>query len=324
MHRGGSYASSLRRELCSRNADFARRHGLDHVHSYGRQPVIVYAPCERQAHGNFFPASYKAIQKNAAWRLRLNKVHTQAKTSLPRSDRRWRELDSCVSSDALLMNIFCCPRVLRSSNVAAMLGVDPGSQPQFGYRPRVPLSNGHIDRTEVDLKLGDLLIEAKLTESDFQMQSARLVETYRDLEEVFDVSALPRVTSVQLADPFPDYDCEPVLSADSGFGHHRLVALPPAAHRTLTKRKEAGARYISYQLIRNVLAAHANGHRFCLITDQRRPDLIERWHMIMRCIRACDLRTRCKVLTWQELSTELLANLQEFLAQKYGIEPARR
>ena len=56
-----------------------------------------------------------------------------------------------------------------------------------------------------------------------------------------------------------------------------------------------------------------------MITDQRRPDLIERWHVIMRCIRFADLRTRCKVLTWQELYSELPSSLQAFLAQKYGI-----
>ncbi len=316
MADGVSYAANLRRELCSRNADFARLQGLNHVQSYGREPVIIYAPGESQPHGNFFPASYKAILKNANWRLRLDKVHTQAKTSLPKSDRRWRELDSCVSSDALLMNIFCCPRVLRSSNVAAILGVEPTSRPQFGYRPRVPLSSGHIDRTEVDLKLGDLLIEAKLTESDFQTQSARLVETYRDLEEVFDVTRLPRATSVQPVDPFPDYECEPAPSPDIDFSPHAARGTLPEKK---DKRNKANDRYVSYQLIRNVLAAHANNHSICVMTDQRRPDLMERWHTIMRCVRPVDLRTRCKVLTWQELSAELPASLQDFLARKYGI-----
>jgi hypothetical protein len=266
------YAANLRRELCFRNADFAQRHQLTHVPSFGREPTIVYEPKDK-LHGNFYPASYRAIQKNPAWRLRLDKVHTQAKTSLPRADRRWRELDSCVSSDALLMNIFCCPRILRSRNCAAMLGVDPAARPQFGYRPRVPLSNGHIDRTEVDLKLGGLLVEAKLTESDFQVQSAALVENYRDFNYVFSVTDLPRMNE----------------------------------------------KYVSYQLIRNVLAAHAANQSFCLMADDRRPDLIERWHAILRCVQPIDLRTRCKVLTWQELSPELPASLQVFLARKYGI-----
>jgi hypothetical protein len=108
MGLNGGYATNLRRELCSRSAQFARQHGLAHVLSHGREPVIVFAPnAVSGAHGNFFLASYKAIQQNASWRQRLNKVHTQARTSLPKSERRWRELDSCTSSDALLMNIFC-------------------------------------------------------------------------------------------------------------------------------------------------------------------------------------------------------------------------
>jgi hypothetical protein len=35
-----------------------------------------------------------------------------------------------------------------------------------------------------------------------------------------------------------------------------------------------------------------------------------------------DLRLRCKVLTWQELSATLPAGLREFLDIKYGIVPA--
>jgi len=35
-----------------------------------------------------------------------------------------------------------------------------------------------------------------------------------------------------------------------------------------------------------------------------------------------DLKTRCKVLTWQELSEVLPPDLQEFLDLKYGIVPS--
>ena len=64
----------------------------------------------------------------------------------------WRELDACTSSDALLMNVFCYPGVFKDGR----------------FRARVPLANGKFDRTEVEMRLGELLIEAKLTESDFQ------------------------------------------------------------------------------------------------------------------------------------------------------------
>jgi len=77
------------------------------------------------------------------------------------------ELDSVNSSDALLMNIFCHPGVVAdgalSPAVARLLGVEEASQPCFGINPRVPLRSGRLDRTEIDMHLGDLFVEAKLT-----------------------------------------------------------------------------------------------------------------------------------------------------------------
>jgi hypothetical protein len=78
-------------------------------------------------------------------------------------------------------------------------------------------------------------------------------------------------------------------------------------------------RYRGYQLIRNVLAAHAAGARFCVICDERRPDLVEAWFGVMRAVRTAEMRTRLMVLTWQELAVALPEGLQEFLAAKYGI-----
>jgi len=78
-------------------------------------------------------------------------------------------------------------------------------------------------------------------------------------------------------------------------------------------------KYVSYQLIRNVLAAHELNMDFCTLLDARRPDLLEDWYNIARCIRSATLRARCKVLTWQELSLCLPASLQRFLSVKYGI-----
>ena len=157
-----------------------------------------------------------------------------------------------------------------------MLGTEIGDLPEFGFKPRVPLFSGLIERTEIDMKLGSVLFEAKLTEADFQSQSAVIVEGYRDLEEVFEVDDLPR----------------------------------------------RGQKYVSYQLLRNVLAAHALDLSFCLLLDARRPDLIEDWYEILRCIRPSELRNRCKVLTWQGVVQFLPQRLQKFFDLKYGIVPA--
>lgn len=181
------YAAALRRELIERSRIYAGRHGLLCRESYGREPTVCYLPSEDEArHGNFLPQAYRSIQKDDSWRRRLEKSHTSAKRSLPHEDRRWRELDSCISSDALLMNVFCYPGTIREKCVLDMLGVESGAVPQFGVKARVPLANGRPDRTEVDMKLGAMLVEAKLTESDFQTKAAFVVEGYRDFGEVFE------------------------------------------------------------------------------------------------------------------------------------------
>lgn len=186
------YASQLRHELSLRNRAFALQRRLPHVESFGGMAVTVYQPHPtRPQHGNFFNESYAAMLAIPEWRKRMEKVHTQARTALPRSGRGWKELDSSMSSDALLMNIFCCPHVADDPRLLALLGIDSAELPEFGWRARVPLNQGHADRTEVDMKLGDMLFEAKLTESDFQSADVTVLRGYRDFDEVFDTRVLP-------------------------------------------------------------------------------------------------------------------------------------
>jgi hypothetical protein len=270
------YADQLRRELGVLNRQYALKHCLPSRESYGETPVICYLPSDDgSSHGNFLPESYRAILKNRNWRKRLEKIHSQAGHALPREERRWRELDSSTSSDALLMNVFCYPGSVKVRELFDLLGVGPEAVAEFGVRARVPLASGRADRTEVDMRLGDLLVEAKLTESNFQSADVERVEAYRDFGEVFDRRSLPR------------------------------------------ERK----RYVSYQLIRNVLAAYSSNSSFCVMADARRPDLKEAWYAIMRCVRPVDLRLRCKMLTWQELAAVLPRKLKLFLQEKYGIHP---
>ena len=68
-----------------------------------------------------------------------------------------------------------------------------------------------------------------------------------------------------------------------------------------------------------MLAAEAHKAAFCLLTDARRIDLIDSWYEVLAAIRPMDLRVRCKLLTFQELSQALPRSLREFLEQKYGI-----
>jgi hypothetical protein len=89
------------------------------------------------------------------------------------------------------MNIFCYPRLMTNASLRTLLGIDAGLKPEFGFRPAVPLTKGRVDRTEIDMKLGHLLVEAKLTEGNFQHAPLRLLSRYRDLEEIFDLEKLP-------------------------------------------------------------------------------------------------------------------------------------
>ena len=82
--------------------------------------------------------------------------------------------------------------------------------------------------------------------------------------------------------------------------------------------------YASYQLIRNVLAAYAHGCSFCVLHDERRPDLREAWFSVMAAVKSAEMRVRSKVLTWQELAALLPEDLREFLDVKYGIVAAAR
>ena len=329
------YASQLRRELGLRNRRYAgagTKFERAHVESYGNPPVIVYAPKDGK-HGNFHDAAFGAITARPEWMRRFDKVHAQAARSLPKPElepsRRWRELDSSMSSDALLMNIFCTPGVAESLAIQNALGVEAYSEPVFGWKARVPLTSGRFDRTEVDLKLGSLLVEAKLTEGDFQTREASIVEAYRDFDEVFERELLPRVELFVVrrkeAAEFPEawsQEFESVIdSAMPADTQSQLQAQsPPAlaaeAHNSL---RASVPGYANYQLIRNVLAAFAAGCSFCVLHDERRPDLREEWFQVMAAVRSAEMRVRLKVLTWQELAAYLPDELQQFLDLKYGI-----
>jgi hypothetical protein len=274
------FATLLRRELSTFAEKYARYGGSPYRLSYGDPPTVCFPSEEQdQRHGNFLIGSYKAIQVNPAWSKRLKKVHTQGRRCLPSIDgRRWRELDSCTSSDALLMNVICHPSVSRAGSVWAMLGAEAGSSPCFGYKARVPLQNGRFDRTEIDLRLGTLLVEAKLTENDFQSAEKSVLRGYRDFAEVFHEARLPQTSK----------------------------------------------RYLSYQLLRNVLAAYALECSFSVLVDARRPDLVDAWYSVMKCVQPFDLRTRLRISTWQELAKVTPPAVQAFLAAKYGIRDQPR
>ncbi len=288
--------ANLRRELSARNLTRAAAH--PHEHTSSATPSVLYTPdAATGTHGNFLDSSFRHIQRNPAWAARLSKTYTGSRRVPGRRSladefptRTRRELDCANSSDALLMNILCYPGLLTRPAVQRLLGLASAPIPEFGVPIGVPLRPSpaqlrkpnapasHPDRTEIDCRLVDLLLEAKLTESNFQQAPARLVLRYRDLDDVFDTGVLPR---------------HPATGA-----------------------------FLSYQLLRGALAAHAHGCRFAVLCDARRPDLAEAWFGVLRAVRSFTLRSRLQLLTWQELATACSPRVRHFLATKYGILPA--
>jgi hypothetical protein len=179
-------AANLRREIGARNLSNA------HETTYGSIPSVLFHEDENGHHGNFHPASYKRILSNSAWQQRLEKTYTASHRIVRGNEHSRSELDCASSSDALLMNIFCHPQTLKSKRLLALLQLDADVAPQFGVRVRTPLRDGHEDRTEMDMCIGDLMVEAKLSESDFQTARPDLMARYEAFEDVFDVDQLPR------------------------------------------------------------------------------------------------------------------------------------
>ena len=234
-------------------------------------------------------------------------------------------------------------------SVATLLNVDPTAQPCFGINPGVPLKTIRAtrktakrstqtieptpaaplsdsepwtlepppapidqtltDRTEIDLQLDNLFLEAKLTETNFQTAAPRLIERYRDLETVFDTALLPRKILLT-SNPHPP--AEDFSQLEEPPTPSPLSNPAPKPTRTLIN---------GYQLIRNVLAAYAANASFCVLTDARRQDLIETCFSIFSAVHRPTFAARLKLLTWQELAATLPADLQQFLNEKYGITP---
>ena len=303
-------ASLLRHDLNARAQHLATTERLLHEQTTGNQPSVIFGRDEQSRHGNFHPESYAAICANPDWARRLTKVHTAHRRARARADWPWMELDCANSSDALLMNIFCHPKVFNGGILAApianLLGVESSTRLNFGIHPGVPLRSGLKDRTEIDLQLGHLFVEAKLTETGFQNARPQLIERYRDLEIVFDCDRLPHKILYSAASHPPVEDFSQL--EDSPEPAQQLS--PATTSRTMIQ---------GYQLIRNVLAAFASDASFCVFCDTRRHDLIETWYSILSAVHRPTFAARLKLLTWQELAITLPKDLQQFLDTKYGI-----
>lgn len=284
--RSKNYAGILRRELLRRAEAYVTHHELDaHVYrSRGKPPTVLFRSFQsegKERHGNFHDESCAEIVRRPDWASRLQKPHSgKGKSCFLECDAATAcELDSCTSSDALAMNIFCHPSSPTNTALARLFGFDHLPNPDFGFKANLPFLSGQKEprSTEIDVQFHShtqtVLVECKLTELNFTFFTKEKVERYSGFAETFDVDRL--------------------LKDDCKFPY--------------------------YQLIRNVLAARHCKAGFCLICDQRRPDLRVAFDEVVSAILDPNLRLRCSVVTWQQAADTLPIDLQTFLAEKYGI-----
>lgn len=186
-----NWSGKLRNALRESHIAWAAGQGIPNYLSLGSSPTVLFEmAADGWSHGNFHPESWRAIAATPEWSARVGKPHSQP-GALPVEKRQGvRELDSSNSSDALLMNCFCFPdgaaRILKGLDLT-----DEGALPEFGVKAKLPLVDGREDATEVDMRIGSVLFEAKLTERDFTTCSRPHVERYTDLETHFDLDRLP-------------------------------------------------------------------------------------------------------------------------------------
>jgi hypothetical protein len=191
-------AGKLRNELREQALQWATANSIPNYTSLGQPPTVLFPmAADGNSHGNFHPDSWQAIRAADVWASRLDKPHPQAGNALPVERAGARELDSSNSSDALLMNCFCfpgaLPRIMKGLGLSESTG--DTAVPEFGVKAKLPKTQNRQDATELDMRIGPYIFEAKLTETDFTSSATDHVREYTDFDSVFDSSALRVVDS---------------------------------------------------------------------------------------------------------------------------------
>ena len=142
------YSKQLRITL----TDIAKKYASTHKYKFntGLKKTPESALIFDQTEFNFNKDSWSVIWNNTAYRSRTQKAHSSFDSTNPKD-----EMQSSNSSDALLMNIFCYPKINEWKGVKQLLQVNDLSQLKFGHEPGISLNDGTVDRTEVDLFIQD-------------------------------------------------------------------------------------------------------------------------------------------------------------------------
>ena len=182
-----NYSSKLKKVLLQNAIDLAKKY------SY-RGEVHKTAFIFDKISDNFYTDSYNNIDKISEYKVRLEKQHSHFAKELG-----IREMQSSNSSDTLLMNIFTYPNILKWKSIRDLLSVNEYDKIEFGWNPG--FENETSRSTEIDMRIGDVIFEAKLTEQDFTSKELSIVRTYHKVDDIIDLKLLlnrDRVSNYQL------------------------------------------------------------------------------------------------------------------------------
>lgn len=129
---------------------------------------------------SFHPDTFANIDNNSNYKDRLKKNHS----SVP----GFNEMQSSNSSDALLMNLFAHPKIKEWKSLRDLISIDQSDNIEFGWNPF--FANETNTKTEIDMKIGNSIFEAKLTEKDFTQKVLKTVLTYSNIENIIDLQDL--------------------------------------------------------------------------------------------------------------------------------------
>ena len=108
-----------------------------------------------------------------------------------------------------------------------------------------------------------------------------------------------------------DFTAKPKAQVDEYSAFHTTFH---AAHLP-----QDATHYLTYQLVRNVLAAQQHGTDFVTLIDASRTDLATAWTDTVNAVQCSRLRSRCQLRTWQDAKAAAAPVLAAFLENKYGI-----
>ncbi len=182
------YSKQLRHALTEAAKKYADNNNFKYNIGLAKKPesALIF----NQTELNFNKDSWSVIWNNTDYHYRTKKAHSSFDKTNP-----VYEMQSSNSSDALLMNIFCYPKINEWKGVKQLLKVNDLSQMKFGYEPGIALKDSNVDRTEVDLFIQDeetkIFCESKLTETDFVFEPLPKFERYTYFDTIFESKYLP-------------------------------------------------------------------------------------------------------------------------------------